>query len=287
MKCLKILLIGFLVAPLLVLSQETVQDTAPEIPALPAFHNPYIIENATNEILPKEGMEFQIKHRFGLISGGDDDWGGIFAPSNIHIGLAYGVHKNVTLGIGATKFDRLLDFNWKVALLRQTRSDKKPFSISYNGNMVINVEKDGDFEFAQDRFAYFHQLNLVRRFGPNLSLQLAPSISHYNFVEFGMKNILFSAGLGGRYKVTPKTSILLDYNQPFSSGTGIAKPKAGMAIGVEFATLGHAFQLFVTNYNGLIPQKNIMFNQNDFFDGDFMIGFNITRIYRFKPTSIQ
>jgi hypothetical protein len=127
----------------------------------------------------------------------------------------------------------------------------------------------------------------VRRFGPKLSLQLAPSISHYNFVEFGNKNDVIAIAFGGRYKVTPKTSVLVDYSQPFVSGTTVDEPKAGMAVGVEFATLGHAFQLFVTNYNALLPQKNYVFNQNDFFKGDFMIGFNITRIYRFRPTSIK
>ncbi|MEZ4842419.1 MAG: DUF5777 family beta-barrel protein [Flavobacteriaceae bacterium] len=37
----------------------------------------------------------------------------------------------------------------------------------------------------------------------------------------------------------------------------------------------------LTNYNGLVPQKNYMLNQYDFFKGDFLIGFNITRIYNF------
>ena len=49
----------------------------------------------------------------------------------------------------------------------------------------------------------------------------------------------------------------------------------------SFSTSAHAFQLFATNYNGIVSQKNYMFNQNDFFNGDILIGFNITRNYNF------
>ena len=58
-------------------------------------------------------------------------------------------------------------------------------------------------------------------------------------------------------------------------------PHPGISVGLEFATSAHAFQLFATNYNGLVSQKNIMFNGNDFLNGDILIGFNITRIYNF------
>ncbi|HEY9167908.1 MAG TPA: DUF5777 family beta-barrel protein [Lutibacter sp.] len=54
-----------------------------------------------------------------------------------------------------------------------------------------------------------------------------------------------------------------------------------MSFGTEFATSAHSFQIFLTNYSGLVPQQNYMKNQNDFFNGDFLIGFNITRNYNF------
>ena len=57
--------------------------------------------------------------------------------------------------------------------------------------------------------------------------------------------------------------------------------RPGFSLGFEFGTSGHAFQLFVSNYKGIVPQENYMWNTNDFFGGDFLIGFNITRIYNF------
>jgi hypothetical protein len=61
----------------------------------------------------------------------------------------------------------------------------------------------------------------------------------------------------------------LSYNNP------------GISLGAEFATSGHAFQIFLTNFNGILPQQNYMKNTNDFFDKGLLIGFNITRKYNF------
>jgi len=58
-------------------------------------------------------------------------------------------------------------------------------------------------------------------------------------------------------------------------------PNPGLSLGFEFGTSGHAFQLFITNYAGIVNQENYMYNQNDFFNGDILIGFNINRIYNF------
>jgi hypothetical protein len=299
MKCIKIILFAFLSLPLVGVSQEMKKDTVPErpeqsavvqkikkdtIPEKPeraAFESSYIIDNPTNVLFTKKSMEMQIKHRFGLINGGENDLAGIWAPANIRLGLTYAVSDRWTLGFGTTKFDRLQDFSLKVGILRQTRSDKIPISISYFGDFAIDTRKKENFEFDQDRFSFFHQIIIARRFSPDFSLQIAPSISHYNFVEYKKSNDVFGLAVGGRYKISPQTSILLDYSHPFANNPNGEDPEPGLSVGIEFSTSGHAFQLLISNYSGIVPQKNYMFNQNDFFSGDFLIGFNITRVYKF------
>ena len=54
---------------------------------------------------------------------------------------------------------------------------------------------------------------------------------------------MFAIAFGGRYKVTPNTSILFDYSQPLSSFDAY-DPEPGFSLGVEFGTSAHAFQLF-------------------------------------------
>ena len=55
----------------------------------------------------------------------------------------------------------------------------------------------------------------------------------------------------------------------------------GISLGFEFGTSGHAFQVFISNQWGIVNQENYVWNKNDFFNGDILLGFNITRIYNF------
>ncbi len=251
-----------------------------------AFESSYVVDNPTDVLLRKNALEVQFNHRMGIIDNWDD-LGGIWGAANIRFGGAYGVHERVTLGFGTTKNRRYQDFSAKVAILRQTRSGKMPVNLTYYGNFVYDARKQTStnnppINYHQDRLSYFHQLILSKRFNSKLSLQFSPSISHYNAVFEGMSNNMFAIAFGGRYKISPNTSILIDYSQPITQySNSDYQPKPGMSLGFEFGTSGHAFQLFVTNYWGIVPQDNYMWNQNDFFAGDILLGFNITRIYNF------
>ena len=300
MKNYKTLLFAFLILPLIVFAQDKVKDSVIDKPERPAFESSYIIDNPTNVLLSKNALEVQMSHRFGLINGGENDLAGFWAPSNIRIGLAYGIHERLTIGYGTTKFDRLQDFNWKVGILKQTRSGKMPVSVSYYGNFVIDARKKDAtittlsgstiprFIHTEDRYSSFHQLIIARRFSPNFSLQVAPSVSHYNVVDRYMRNDMVAVAFGGRYKISPQTAITFDYSQPITEFLR-ENPSPGISVGVEFATSAHAFQLFFTTYQGIVPQKNYMYNKNDAFSDTpgqdftnaFLIGFNITRLYNF------
>ena len=248
-----------------------------------AFESSYIIDNNTNVVLRKNALEIMMEHRFATVQNGWEDLAGIYGPNaNIRIGGGYGVHERVTLGFGITKNKMLMDFNAKVAILRQTRSGKMPVSLSYYGNFAYDArqQENTNFNYQQDRFSFFHQLIVAKRFSPEFSVQGTLSLSHYNTVDVEMRNDMVAFSLGGRYKITPNTAILADYSQPITQMSNY-NPNPGLSLGFEFGTSGHAFQLFISNYAGIVPQENYMYNQNDFFDGDILIGFNITRIYNF------
>jgi len=287
MKNYKIILIAFLILPLFVFSQKKSKDSIIDKPERSAFEAQIVIDNASNVLYNRNTLDVQMSHRFGTINGGNNDLAGIWAPSNIRIGLSYSVLDRVTVGYGTSKFDRLQDFNLKLALLRQTRSGKVPLSITYYGNWVISALPEDHFNLIQDRYSFFNQIIFARRFNSKLSLQIAPSISHYNVVESFMQNDRIAIAFGGRYKVSPNTAILLDYSQPITQfdddpdRPDVDLNLPGISAGVEFATSGHVFQILISNYNGIVPQKNYMYNQNDFFKGDILIGFNITRRYNF------
>jgi len=242
-----------------------------------AFESTALIDNQTNVLNTKGTLEMVLNHRFGLV-GDDNSLLGLWSPSNIRIALSYAVHDRVTVGFGSTKDKRLQDFNLKGAILRQTREDEMPVSVTYYGNFTIDARKKENFNMIQDRYSFFNQLIISRRFSPKFSLQVSPSLSHYNLVEKTMKNDMFAVSFGGRAKISPQTSIIAEYSQPITSFE-VNTPKPGVSLGVEISTGSHAFQVFITNYKGIVQQNNFMENQNNFFNGDFMIGFNITRLW--------
>ena len=284
---IKILFVLLLLPFVAVAQEENTEDSTVVKEALerPAFESATIIDNATNVLFAKNTLEVQMQHRFGVLNDYKNDMAGFWGDANIRIALSYAIHDRVTIGYGTTKTGRLQDFNWKLALLRQTKSNSMPVSVSYYGNFTIDARSKDKFDFIQDRYSFFNQVIIAKKFTPNISLQIAPSVSHFNAVEPGMKNDMFAIAFGGRVKISPQTAIIFDYSQPLTQ-FDLKNPNPGISFGTEFSTSAHAFQIFLTNYSGIVPQQNYMKNHNDFFKkkvftGDFLIGFNITRNYNF------
>ncbi len=249
-------------------------------PERPAFETSILIDNHTIETPFKGGFEFEIHHRFGLVNNGISDIFGIYAPSNIRMGLNYGITENIMVGLGTTRDYKLQDLQWKYTFLRQTRSGRIPVSLSYYGNAVLDARSKDNFgpesEFKEiHRFSYLTQLIVARRFNFRYSLQVAPTFIYYNSVEVGRNNANFGIHAGGRAKVLGSWSLIAEYDQLITQQEGF-DPKPNLALGVEIGTATHAFQIFAANYSQIIGQRNFMFNTNDFAEGEYLLGFNIT-----------
>jgi hypothetical protein len=292
-----------------------VQDTtvAAEEPTGPAkvkpvkntFSSVWIIDNQTVMVPVKGTFEMDIMHRFGTVQKGYDDFWGFFAPSNIRLGANYAPINDLYLGFGIAKESMLWDVNAKYAILRQTPG-KYPVSVTYYGNMAYDTRKDADksiFKRTTDRISSFNQLIVARKITEELSLQVAPSISHQNSVNGfytkndstgqtifkEMKNDHFAIAFSGRYVLTEVTSLMVNYDQPLTKHN-VKNPDPNISFGLEFRTSNHAFQLFMGNYSSLSPQRNNLYNTNNAFEvkeadgtkrkgGNFLIGFNITRLW--------
>ena len=278
MKINKSIFIAVFAFPLMLLAQEQKDTVAPVKAELEraAFEGTSLIENQTGRVYSKGTIEMVMNHRFGLVNG-TNDMIGIWAPSNIRIAVNYAITDRITVGFGTTKDARLLDLSLKGAILRQTVGNEMPVSVTYYGNVSNSALPKENFINNSDRLSFFNQLIIAKRFSKAISFQIAPSYSHYNYVEAPVKNDLFAVAVGGHVKVTPDMAILIDYSQPITNQ--VIAPKPGLGAGVEFSTVGHIFQIFVSNYRGIVPQQSYMFNQNDFFKGDFAIGFNISRTW--------
>ena len=142
---------------------------------------------------------------------------------------------------------------------------------------------------ASYRFSYFAEVMFARRFCKEFSAQLGISWVHYNLVDQAEMtnnhvNGMYSDNINiagiGRIKISPQTSIMLSYSQPVWTYTNTA-PWPNFGVGVEISTSTHAFQIFLTSANGLVPQETVMYNYNNPYNGYILLGFNITRLWTF------
>ena len=269
----------FIFPALIAVAQD--QETKTNTPVDPPFEAEILIDNQTVVSPYKGSLELQIAHRFGTVKNGITDIFGIYASSNIRLGLNYGITDKFMVGAGTTKDYKLQDFQWKYAVLQQTQSGNIPVSVSYYGNAVLDARtkdafgKPDKYRYIH-RFSYFSQVIVSRRFSDKISFQVAPGFIYYNSVaqDDGVKNATFSIHAGGRAKIIGNNSIIAEYDQLLSKQD--AQPKPNLAIGYEIGTGTHAFQVFVSNFSGIIGQRNLLFNTNDFTKGGYMVGFNIT-----------
>lgn len=250
-------------------------------PVKETFESGYLLNNQTIKIPTKHTLEFIIQHRFGKLNSEEFDLLGLYAPSNIRIGLNFTFTEKFQLGIGTTKNNKLQDISYKYALLRQTRSGSVPLSITYYGNTAIDVRKDV-FPKTSNRLSYFNELLIARKFSEKFSLQVAPSYSHFNMVDSLVKHGNLGLGVIGRMKVGDALAVLFEYNHNFTKqDKAVLTVKPNLGLGIEASTGSHVFQIFLGTYESIINQHNYLYNANDFTKKDIVIGFNITRLWNY------
>jgi hypothetical protein len=278
-------------------TEEITQPVARKAKPVKIFESVWIGDNQTVTVPVKGTFEMDIQHRFGTVEKGYEDFWGLFAPSNIRLGFAYSPVKKLNIGLGITKTNLLWDGSLKYSIIEQTKG-KYPVSVSYYANICVDTRKDPDgslFKYPEDRWMYFHQLIIARKVTDKLSVQVAPSISHQNSV-YGyyypidstgkkaigqeMKHDHFAVSVAAQYKLTTVTSVIMNYDQPITQHT-INNPNPNLLFGLQFNTSNHSFQIFAGNFQLLNPQRNNLYNHNNYEDGEWLIGFNITRLWNY------
>jgi hypothetical protein len=260
-------------------------------PVKNTFESIWIMDNQTVMVPVKKTFEMDIMHRFGVVNNGYSDFFGFFAPSNIRLGFNYVPVKNLLIGLSLTKSNMTLEGYGKYAILKQTKGIM-PVSVTYYGDVAIDTRNEEQVSFVNgtDRLMYFNQLLIARKITNDFSAQIGVSVSHVNivngyFYEPGkyqgvMHNDHVAISFSGRYKIKEAMGVIVNYDQPITKHVS-NNPAPNLSFGLELTTSAHAFQFFLGNYSYITPSKNNMFNKNDPSDKQFLIGFNITRLWNY------
>jgi len=257
------------------------------------FDGSYIIDNQTVMVPIKGSFEFDIQHRFGTVNNGFKDLFGLFATATMKLGFSYTPINNLQVGFDATNEKMEVDANLKWAILKQTKDGSMPLSVTYFGNAMANTQAKNValiYVTTGDRFAYFNQIIIARKFNDKFSLQISPSYSHFNDLQGYLntagdpmpllKNDNFSFSASGKLKVSEGMNLIANYDQPLTQNPA-NNPHPNLSFGIEMRTSGHDFEIFVGTYSSLMPENNAVFNQNDYHKGQFLIGFDLSRLWNF------
>jgi hypothetical protein len=262
------------------------------------FNSTRIINSHSTDMLWKNEMDIRIAHRFGDMgtTGSAATAFGLDNSTDIRIGIEYGLFNKLNIGLarskGAGPFTQIADGYLKYNLMQQNEEKTSPLSITFLQTMAYTFMRESTDSTLPSSFggqnvrrmAYCSQLLLGRKFGQRLSIVIAPTYIHRNYVAFDDKNGLFSIGASVRLKITKVFSLITEYFYNVRSTNAILGVKYynPLGLGLEFDTGGHLFMLNFTNSTGLGETQFVPYTSSTWTKGQFRMGFTISRIIKFK-----
>jgi hypothetical protein len=279
---MKKLLLLLLALPTIAVAQEDllagVDSTATKEKVESAFKALKIVNLESTKLAAKGDFYFIVAHRFASVETGFEGFYGL-DNAVTQLKFTYGVTDWLTASLARSEL--AYDVSAKYTLWPQIK-DGFPVTIAgFNSIAFNNTLKESAYpnmEFS-DRVSYVTQLLISRKFSDKLSLELAPSYFHENFVlDDAQDNSQFALGMGGRYKFAKRWSFNIDYaahlnradNSPF---------KNPLSVGFDLETGGHVFQMHFTNSQAMHEAGFLGNTTGDWAEGDIYFGFNLLRVF--------
>lgn len=269
---------------------DMLKDESPQTNyAYATFKTTRLVLGQSVESPAKGTLQFLVEHNFGSVNQGAYNMWGLDA-STVRLGLEYGINDWLSVGIGRSSYEKTFDGSLKAKILRQCSGSRNmPLSLSFYGGSMLNSLKWADTSrtnYPSSRLSYVAQLLIARKFSNAFSMQLTPTYIHKNLVPLRTdQNDIFAVGIGGRVKVTQRTTINAEYFY-LLPGTTADKYQNALSLGVDIETGGHVFQFRLTNAQPMFERAFIAETTGKWLDGDIFLGFTINRVFTIrKPKS--
>ncbi len=250
------------------------------IPVIATFKTTRIINGHSIEQVAGGILDVKISHRFGRLNEGAYNLFGL-DYAYIRIGMDYGITNWLMVGLGRSSYEKMYDGFFKIKLQQQEENGNL-LSVGILSSIMVNTLKLTDTNRPNnnsDRLYYAFQLLVANKLSENLSLQITPSLVHYNLVaKEEDPNDVIAIGVGARQKITKWVSFNLEYYFQIPKFK-LPNTENVLSAGFDIETGGHVFQLFCSNSTG-IPEKNfISGTTGKWYKGDVYFGFNIARVF--------
>lgn len=239
-----------------------------------------IVNFESTKLVAKNEFTLVVAHRFGSIKNGIDTFFGL-DDAVTRLNFIYGISDGFNIGISRSSYQKIYEGSLKYNILRQEENGF-PFTIVGFNAILINTALDTDnlpkLEFKH-RLGYTAQILVSRKMTEKLSLEMAPTFFHDNYVMIDSQdNSQFALGFGGRFKLSKRWSINADYGWHLNRASD-SPFKNPLSIGVDLETGGHVFQMHFTNAQPMNTNTFLGQSTGDWSDGDIYFGFNLSRVF--------
>ncbi|WP_411767023.1 DUF5777 family beta-barrel protein [Winogradskyella sp. A3E31] len=246
--------------------------------AIATFKGLKIVNFESTKLVAKGELTFIVAHRFGSIENGFESFFGL-DDAVTRLNFVYGINDWLNISASRSSFQKIYEAALKYRLVQQSEGGS-PFTIVGYNSILINTALDKDnlpkLEF-DNRLGYTTQVLIARKMSSKLSLELAPTYFHDNYVvDNNQDNSQFALGLGGRYKLGKRWSLNMDYGWHLNR-SDTSPFKNPLSIGIDLETGGHVFQMHFTNSQAMNTNGFLGQATGDWGDGDIYFGFNLSR----------
>lgn len=258
---------------------------APHAVVAATFKGTHIINSQSVETPGAGTLIFLIQHRFGTLNSGAYNFFGL-DQAVLRLGFEYGLTRRLAVGVGRSSQEKTLDGFVKYRALQQaTGSRPLPVSVTLLASSAVTTLRFADpaERPVMSRITYAYQALIARKFSPELSVQLMPTLIHRNYVATAAEqNDVYALGGALRQKLTKRTALTADYYYLLPGHTA-SNFRNALGLGVDIETGGHVFQLHVTNSLGMTEKFFVPQTTGRFFAGDLYFGFAVARNFTVRP----
>lgn len=243
-----------------------------------AFKGLKIVNIESTKLAAKGDLYFIVAHRFGSVK---DGFKGFFGLDNAVTQLKFVYGVNNWLTVSGARSEVVYDFSAKYSLQPQMKNGFPVSIVGFSSVGINNLLDESiypNMEFNH-RMIYVSQVLVSRKFNNKLSLELAPTFFHENFVvDDNQDNSQFALGMGGRYKLSNRWSLNVDYAAHLNRAS-TSPYKNPLSIGVDLETGGHVFQMHFSSSQGIHESGFLGSTTGDWSKGEVFFGFNMLRVF--------
>ena len=246
-----------------------------------AFKGLQICNIQSTKLTAKGEWYMVISHRFGDLTLGLDNFFGL-DNALTKIGGIYGVTNWLSLGATRHTYNKIYELTAKYKFADQVVSGFPVTIVGYNTmdiNTALSTDLYPNLQFT-NRLAYSSQLLMSRKFSDALSAEVGGVFVHKNLFDEALElEDQYLVAVGGRYKLSKRLSVNLDYAYKVNQLANAPLYQNPLTLGLDIETGGHVFQMVFSNsqpMNDVAVFTNATGNWNG---GSLYFGFNMYRVF--------